>query len=147
MLAGIFVLVIAVGALAAGVGYVKTARRMRGFQTARGRITSREVYDDITFPNQEAQFGDSGGYRPKYTYAYEVAGKAYNGDKLSYATRGYKKSVVEQKIAAMPEEVDVHYNPDDPSEAYLETNSTTLGWFCIAIGIVLALGALVGIVG
>ena len=139
MLAGIFVLVIAAGAIAAGVGYIRTARRMRGFATTRGRIVSREVYDDINFSNVEARFGQGGGFTPKFTYTFEVDRKSYTGDKLGYTTRGYKKSVVEQKLAAMPDDVDVHYNPADPTEAYLETNSATGGWLLMLLGDVLAL--------
>ena len=148
MLAGIFVLVIAAAAIAAGVGYIRTAKRMRGFATTRGRITGREVYDDINFSNVEPKYGAGGGYTPKFTYTYTVDGKTFTGDKLAYTTRGYKKSIVEQKVAAMPDEVDVHYNPQDPSEAYLQLEpNTRTGWLLIALGDFLTLIALILILG
>src|SRR3954447_23437850 len=147
MLGAILALLIFAGMLAAGVGYVRTARRMRGFQTTRGRIVGREVVDDINFSNQEPAFGQGGGFTQKFTYTFAVGAKTYTGDKLSYATRGYKESVVEQKLAAMPDEVDVHYDPANPQEAYLELNTPTLGWVFItggSIGTLVALAVLIG---
>src|SRR3954452_537958 len=104
MLGAIFALVIFTGMVAAGVGYVRTARRMRGFQTTRGRIVGREVFDDITFKNQEGVWGDGGGFTPKFTYTYAVGGTTFTGNKLGYTTAGYKRSVVDKKLAAMPDD-------------------------------------------
>jgi hypothetical protein len=146
MLGALFVLAIAAGALAAGVGYVRAAHRMRGFQTTRGHITSREVIRMATLNRGgEGRFGRGGSHAPKFTYVYEVAGTSYTGDKLGYATQGLKQSIAEQQAADMPDEVDVHYNPATPAEAYLQTNSATLGWGLIALGVVLSLGALVAL--
>src|SRR3954453_8697568 len=146
MLGALFVLLIAAGAIAAGVGYVRAAHRMRGFQTTRGHIRSREVIQIAPLTRGgEGRFGKGGNHTPKFTYAYEVAGTSYTGDKLGYATRGFKESIAEQKAAAMPDEVDVHYNPADPAEAYLETNSAALGWGLIVLGVVLSLGALIAL--
>jgi hypothetical protein len=146
MLAAIFVLVIAAGSLAAGVGYVRAARRMRGFATTRGRITGRATEMVTAVDGREARWGDGGNYAPKFTYTYEVGGRTFSGDRLGYAKRGLKKSIAEQRAAAMPDEVDVHYNPADPADAYLETNTTTLGWVLVALGVVLALGDLIALV-
>jgi hypothetical protein len=146
MLAALFVLVIAIGAIAAGVGYVRAAHRMRGFKTTRGRITSREAARVVGFDRQEARWGSGGGYTPAFTYTYEVAGTTFTGDKLGYATEGLKKRIAEERVAAMPDEVDVYYNPADPSEAYLRTNSATFGWVLAVGGGVLALGAVIALV-
>jgi hypothetical protein len=147
MAEGIFALVIFGGMLVAGVSYIRTAHRMRTFATTRGRIVGREVVDDINFDNQEAVFGDGGGFTPKYTYTYAVGATTYTGDKLGYATRGYRKRLVEQKLAAMPDEVDVHYDPANPRDAYLELNTPTMGWWFIAggtLGVLVVVVALLG---
>jgi hypothetical protein len=146
MLAALFVLVIALGALAAGVGYVRAAHRMRGFKTTKGTVIGREVVAIPPFDRREGRWGRGGGYSPKFTYTYEVGGKGYTGEKLGYATSGLKRSIAEQEAEAMPEQVDVHYSPADPTEAYLRTNSATVGWFLTALGVVLGLGALVALV-
>src|SRR4051794_32781237 len=119
MLAGLFVLLIAGGALAAGAGYVRTARQMRGFQTTRARVVGRETVALVVFDGgkREARWGSGGGYTPKFTYTYEVGGQTYTNDKWTYATRGYKQAIADQKARDMPEDVEVHYNPADPREA------------------------------
>ena len=43
MAAGIALLVISLGAIVAGAGYVRTARRMKTFATVRGRILTRDI--------------------------------------------------------------------------------------------------------
>lgn len=148
MLAGLFGLLIAAGAIAAGVGQIRIAQRMRGFQTTRGRILTREVYDDINFDNLEAKWGKGGGFTPRYTYSYEIGGIGYTGTKFTYTVRGYKKGIVEQMLREMPDDVDVYYNPDNPSEAYLELEkSPTAGWVIIGAGILSALMGLVFLLG
>jgi hypothetical protein len=56
---------------------------------------------------------------------------------------GLKRSVAEQRLAAIPDEVDVHYDPAAPQEAYLVKHSPAIGIALIAGGCV---GALVGLV-
>src|SRR3954451_5507625 len=102
MLIDPFVLVIATGAVAGAVGYVRVAHRMRGFQTTRGHITRREVIQIATLTRGgEGRFGKGGNHTPKFTYSYEVAGTSYKGDKLGYATQGLKQSIAEQQAADM----------------------------------------------
>jgi hypothetical protein len=146
VLAALLVLVIAAGAIAAGIGYVRTARRMRGFATTQGTITSRDVglIAGAVDP-RDPRFGKGGNWTPRFTYAYDVAGMRYTGDKLGYATRGFRRSVAEQQAAEMPDKVVVHFDPAEPGDAYLQTNTPTLGWWLIALGVVLALGAVVAL--
>jgi hypothetical protein len=148
MLAALFVLVIAAGAIAAGVGYVRTAKRMRGFETTQGTITSRDVdLIPAATSRRDPRCGKGGSWTPKFTYTYDVAGSRYTGDRLGYATRGFRRSVAEQQSAAMPDQVQVHFNPADPSEAYLQTNTATFGWALLALGVLLALGAVIALLG
>ena len=142
MASAIAILVLSCGAIVAGWGYVKTARRMRSYATVRGRVLAKEVAP-VPGGSREGRFGKGGGSMPKVTYAYTVDGIEHRSDRWSYAMRGYKRSVVEQQLAALPDEVDVHYDPRAPDEAYLQTNSPALGRGLIAGGV---LGLLVGIV-
>ena len=145
MLAALFVLVLAAGAIAAGVGYIRAAHRMRGFQTTKATITGREVVPVPAFDRKEARYGKGGGWTPKFTYTYEVGGTTFTGDKLGYATSGLKRRIADQEAESMPEQVDVHYDPGNPSEAYLRTNSATLGWVLAVGGSIFALGALIAL--
>ena len=82
---------------------------------------------------------------PAVSYAYTVAGTDYTNDKFSYAFKGLKKDLAEQQLRAIPDEVDVHYDPAKPQEAYLQTNTPTIGRWLIAVGIIGVFIALVGL--
>ena len=80
---------------------------------------------------------------PAVTYAYAVAGADYTSDKYSYAFRGLKQELARQEVDAIPDQVDVYYDPAKPSEAYLNKHTPTIGRWLIAGGIV---GILIGLV-
>jgi hypothetical protein len=140
--AAIFLMVLSLGAIAAGWGYVRTARRMRGFATTRGRVTARGV-TALRGGEREGRFGQGGGYQPQVTYDYSVGGVAYTSDRWSYAARGLRRALAEQTAAAVPDEVDVFYDPASPGEAYLHTHTPRMGYWLLAGGV---LGLLVGLV-
>lgn len=148
MVAAIAILVISLGAILAGRGYVRTARKMRSFATTRGHVTAREVVM-IGGLSREGKWGQGGNYRPQVTYDYTVGGVAYTSDRLSYAHRGLRRNLAEQQLAAIPDEVDVYYDPAAPQEAYLQKHTATLGRYLLAgggvgvlFGLVLLLGSL-----
>jgi hypothetical protein len=147
MAAGIFLLALAAGAIAAGQGYVRTARRMRGFATARGTVTARGVATAPGGDTREGRYGKGGGYQPHVTYDYTVDGVAYTSDRWSYAARGLRRALAEQTAAAVPDAVDVFYDPANPREAYLHTQTPRLGYGLLALGGLLALVGLVALLG
>lgn len=142
MVAAIAILVISVGAILAGRGYVRTAQKMRSFGSTRGRVSAREVVMTAGL-SREGRWGQGGNYRPKVTYDYTVDGVAYTSDRTTYAHRGLRRSLAEQQLAAIPDEVDVYYDPAAPQEAYLEKHSPTLGRYLLAGG---GVGALFGLI-
>jgi hypothetical protein len=146
VVAAIAIFVISLGAILAGRGYVKTAQRMRSYVTTRGRVTAREVVV-IAGLDREGRWGQGGNYRPKVTYDYTVGGVAYTSDRTSYAHRGLKRSLAEQRLAAIPDEVDVYYDPAAPDQAYLEKHSPALGRYLLAGGGVGVLFALILLLG
>src|SRR5690349_1294304 len=96
MVVGIALLVISIGAIAAGRGYTATARRMQGFATTRGTVLEKRAVPLPTGDTREGAFGQGGGHMPYVRYAYEVGGRRYQNDKVSYAFRGMKKALVEE---------------------------------------------------
>jgi hypothetical protein len=146
VVAAIAIFVISVGAILAGRGYVRTAQRMRSFATTRGRVTAREVVN-IAGLGREGKWGQGGNYRPKVTYDYTVDGVAYTSDRTTYAHRGLRRSLAEQQLAAIPDDVAVYYDPAAPEEAYLERHTPTLGRYLLVGGGVGVLFALVLVLG
>ncbi len=121
------------------------ARRMSSFATTRGTVVGREVTAVPAVAGREGRWGKGGGYQPKVTYTYVVDGVAYTSDRWGYATQGLKRSEAEQELAAVHDEVEVHYDPSAPHVAYLHTNTSRIGYALIAggaVGVVLALATL-----
>src|SRR5215207_2977731 len=83
-----FVLLISLGMIVAGRGYIRTAEQMRAFRTTRARILERKL--SIVSQATEGHWGKGGGYQPTPTYEYVVEGVRYTSDKASYALKGRK---------------------------------------------------------
>jgi hypothetical protein len=144
VIAAVFVLVLAIGAIVAGAGYARKARAMAGFQMTTGRVLARDVVA-ITGDRTEGRWGDGGGWTPRVTYAYSVDGEDLTGDRVAYAPSGLKRSVAERRAAAYPDEVLVWYDPADPRDAYLERHTPRIGRVLVAGGVVAAAGAIAAI--
>jgi hypothetical protein len=56
--------------------------------------------------------------------------------------RGLKQELAQREADAVPDAVDVHYDPAKPSESYLHTNAPTLGYWLAGGGL---LGALIAL--
>jgi hypothetical protein len=136
-----FVWLISLGMIVAGRGYIRIAKRMRGFRTARARILVRKL--SIVSQTTEGHWGKGGGYQPTPTYEYVVDGVRYTSDKASYALKGRKKSVADEDLAAIPDEIDVHYDPASPDVVYRELHTPRLGRWLVAGGIA---GVLIGLI-
>jgi len=138
---GIGLIVISLGAILAGRGYIRVAKRMRGYATTRGRVLKREL--GRTSGGPEGRFGKGGNYRPGVTYAYVVDGVERTSDKLSYAHRGLRESVALEQLRAIPDDVEVFYDPADPDQAYLEKHTPRIGYWFVGFG---TIGALLGLI-
>lgn len=138
---GIGLIVISLGAILAGRGYVRVAKRMRSYATTRGRVLERELAR--TSGGREGRFGQGGNYRPLVTYAYVVDGVERTSDKSSYAHQGLRESVARERLRAIPDEVDVYYDPADPDQAYLEKHTPRIGYWLVGGG---TTGVLLGLI-
>jgi hypothetical protein len=119
---------------------------MRSFATTRGRVTAREVVK-ISGLSREGKWGQGGTYRPKVTYDYTVDAVTYTSDRTSYSHRGLRRSLAEQQLAAIPDDVEVYYDPAAPEEAYLERHTPALGRYGLVgggVGVFFALILLLG---
>jgi hypothetical protein len=139
--AAIALFVISAGAILAGQGYIKTARRMRSYGTVRGRVIKREL-GIMSAGTREGRWGKGGGYWPKATYVFAVDGVEHTSSLTTYAHRGLRQSLAQQALAAIPDEVDVFYDPRDPDKAYLEKHTPRTGYWFVGGGIIGVLLAL-----
>jgi hypothetical protein len=143
VLSAIFLFVLSLGAIAAGMGSIRTSDRMRSFAVTPGTVIARDVQLIGTLGGPPAaRWGKGGGYAPKVTYTYAVDGTTYTSDRWTYAQRGLQRALALERAQALPDSVAVHYNPTKPEEAYLETHTPKLGRWLILGGLAGCLVAL-----
>lgn len=135
MATAIFALVICLGCAWAGWGYVALAHRMTSFKSTSGKVIAREVVPIPTGDTRTSAVGDGGGYMPRVVYRYAVNGADFESDKIQFAIEGWKHEVAEQKLAAIPDDVTVWYDPDSPKTAYLVRHTPGVGYLLLALGI------------
>ena len=144
MATAIFVLVFGLALVWVGNMYSSLARRMRSFKSVPGTITRREIAV-MSAGTREGRYGEGGGYTPQVTYRYVVDGVEHESNQLARARSGYKRSVAERKLAEIPDQVVVWYDPDKPSEAYLQKHGPAFGYVILVLGVCLAGGALINL--
>ncbi|MBN1937335.1 MAG: DUF3592 domain-containing protein [Anaerolineae bacterium] len=109
-----------------GVGGVMTAARLeeRREEVSRSDGPTRTVVS----------------FEPLVEYHYTVDGKDYIGRRISPADKQYARPLAQKVLDRYPvgAQVQVHYDPRNPDEAFLEIN---MGWG--GIGLLLAGGALI----
>ena len=133
----IAVLVISVAALVAGVTMISASRVARGWPVVTGKITERTVG-----PSTTSGASRPGRYfEPRVTYSYTVDGKPYSGHRIALTTNAYDEDKARSVANELPESVEVHYNPRDPSDAVLQPSSIGLSIFILIVGVI---GVLIG---
>src|SRR5579871_620995 len=107
------------------------SRKSSGWPTAPGRIVERGIQPLQT---------DGRSFTPSLKYRYTVAGKEYAGHQV-YRTGsvGSVKQSAQRLVDGLPESIPVHYNPENPSEAFLLANPNRIFWIAALFGV----GALV----
>ena len=145
MVTNLFVLVLGLGFAYVGNMYSALARRMRSFKSTSGRVVARAVVVVPSGDTRTGRWGEGGGYTPQVTYRYVVDGVELKSSQIGRAIYGYKHAVAERKLAEIPEEVVVWYDPSTPSEAYLRKHSPALGYAIVTLGVALVVGALIGL--
>ncbi len=145
MLAKVFVLLFGAALVWVGNMYASLARRMRAFKSVPGRVVAREVVLLPSGNTRTGRWGEGGGYTPQVTYRYVVDGVELESNKLGAALQGFKQSVAARKLAEIPDQVVVWYDPNKPSEAYLRKHGPAVGYAILALGVCLAGGAVISL--
>jgi len=139
------VLVIGLFAVVSGVSLGLKTWQITRWPTVEGRVVSRKV----EWGGPEAVGAGPPAFRfvPKVTYLYEVNGTKFEGGRIRYSSRVGKKKYAQAIVDALPDIVTVHYNPENPAEAYLFMDSLVLPIGITAFGLVAALGAALYLIG
>ncbi len=145
MAAKLFALLLGLAFACVGYAYAALARRMRSFKSVAGRVIAREVVVVPSGDTTEGRWGEGGGYTPRVTYRYVVDGVELESNRTARAVQGYKRAVAQRKLAEIPDEVVVWYDPSKPSEAYLQKHGPGFGYAILALGVTLILGATVSL--
>lgn len=134
------VLAIGVMAVASGIWIGWKNWTVRSWPTTTGTVIQRGVG-----PTDRAVATGPPAFRfeAKVTYRYEVNGQVFEGHTISPNTRASSEEDALKRAQAVPDRVMVHYNPEDPSEAYLRTDSWLWPILATVFGMLASLGAVV----
>jgi len=124
--------------------FIDAARKSAHWPVVEGRLISRGVasYGNSTIGSRYGRYtyGTSTSYGLVVEYAYSINGNNYIGRKFSHELKSRDREYWEEKarhyIAGAP--VSVHYNPDDHSDAVIETGKYGLYYIFIVMGMLLA---------
>lgn len=125
--------------LAVAVISRRKAEASRGWPTTPGRILSTSL-DSHT--NYDTDNTPSTTFKPVVNYQYKVMGIEYTGGKIAHGATSFNRSQAEQilnRYNATPNPT-VYYNPQNPSEAVLETEAAGSKVFLIVGAAFMALG-------
>jgi hypothetical protein len=128
-------------------GIQRHVGRMTAWPTARGRIEPSDVREFQALSQSGSRRLWTTMYRPDVVYSYEVAGVRYTGDKRGTTGRfsASMTAFVRGGAARYPkgEVVEVHYNPENPTESVLDPRAWPLLLLWLIPAAVLALGYVV----
>jgi hypothetical protein len=105
----------------------RDAKRSHAWPVTEGRILSRGI---------EMMQTDGRSFTPCLKYAFTVDGKEYVGAQVYRTGRvGRLKDAAQRFVDRLPEAIPVHYNPQNPTEAYLLTEPAGIFWITLCVGI------------
>ena|ERR1700687_1747198 len=144
--AGAFALLIGIILLLTGFRQLRNRAALNHWPITKGRVIERGTFQPYIPTAGPPAFRHS----PLVKYVYQVAGKEFVSDRIrpkriqlpQHNTREWAQKTANK----FPDEVEVHYNPEDPSESFLVQTPAILlygliGGSCFAIffGVILLL--------
>jgi len=140
----IIILIGLVGMFCLFVGLFASTMNMSAssWPVTEGNITSSEVVDWGAVNHHD--------YRPQISYQFQVGGRYYSSSQISsgaiyYSGDGSKEATEIVNRYPVGSQVQVHYNPNNPSNAVLETQSGLTEQVPLIIGVIMTAAALIGV--
>jgi hypothetical protein len=121
------------------------ARASRNWPTVPGKVLASEVLRSLPLTAQNSL---DYTYTPTIRYAFEVGGKAYEGDTIQFGLVSGKNPILEEAVLKpypVGAKVNVHYDPANPKNSVLDTSLRSgsgrlwAGWIMIAVPFLLIL--------
>ena len=101
----------------------------------RNSLTWPTVPGTIIERGIETMRTDGRSFTPTVKYTYTVAGMEYAGQQLYRTGRaGSSRQPAQRLVDGLPASIPVHYNPENPSEAFLLANPSRIFWIAAAFG-------------
>ena len=119
----------------------------RGLNALRWPATTGRVLEATIDRSRHGGFS-SGRYEPRVRYEYEVAGRRYIGDRLTFGLLALRSSVyaAEKLFRQKPgDAIRVHYDPRRPERAVLRPGTTFMTFWVLGIGLVFLVSSLASI--
>ena len=114
--------------LLTGFKQLRNRAVLRSWKTTRGRVIERGTY----VPNFAMLSVPAYRHSPLVKYSYEVDGKQFSSNAITperiQRPRHNTMKWAENRAQSFSDEVVVHYNPENPSESYLELTSRWTLW-------------------
>lgn len=132
VLASAFGLLIGLVGLWAGLKQLKNRKALNRWPTTNGRVVERGVFEPSSIMTSAPAYR----FSPLVKYVYEVNGQEFFSDRINpqriqqpaHNTRKW----AEKRAASFSEVVIVHYNPEDPGEAFLIQTSHAMLYVVVA---------------
>ena len=143
LLAGGVFAVLGIGLLIFGWRERKEAKATEAWPTVNGTITSSRLDQNTRTERREGRTYTHTSYAPVVEYTYEVGGKTYQGNHISPGAAmsydlGTAQNIVNRYQPASA--ATVHYDPTNPMQAVLETQTKGGNLFVIVGGVFAVLG-------
>ncbi|HYW73374.1 MAG TPA: DUF3592 domain-containing protein [Pyrinomonadaceae bacterium] len=126
-----FAFLIGLVGLWTGVRQFRNRAALNNWPTTAGRVVERGTFQ----PNIATATQSAFRHAPLVRYAYQVGGQEFTSDQIRarriQQPQHNTESWAQKKAASYPDDVVVHYNPEDPGESFLEKTPAPL--LCIVI--------------
>ncbi|HEX8162168.1 MAG TPA: DUF3592 domain-containing protein [Pyrinomonadaceae bacterium] len=141
-IAGAFALLIGGVGLWTGISLLRKRAVLDGWHTTTGRVIERGTVRATTGTSPPAF-----GHAALVKYVYQVGGREFAGDCIrpkqiqlpEHSTQKWAR----ERAASFPDEVTVHYNPENPAECFLvQTTKRTLYVVILASCLIILFGVM-----
>jgi hypothetical protein len=142
----VFLILFGLAFVGFGMWMIRQRKKVETWPSVMGHIDERELiweYDSSSGTGPRTT-----RYAPSVLYSYAVDGTGYHGDTVELGgTTWTTKRRAKKWLASFPDDVPVHYDPEDPSNSCLSGPTKGSAYFFSAVGVAITLaGVVIGVI-